>query len=937
MCVAIFGEDMKIFCIITCLLLFTLSQQIGQAQQPTATEPTEESAEGFIELGMPLEEALTKITFSVEWLSSDGSDEVVFEGEGVTREEDYIELKTYRDAWSLEGVPYRRLDSLYILLSKYAAESNRYIFVPLAQSGGGSGVFWDLNVVDKKTLRTVGEVGLGDRARVESVIVADPASDTVSITYIRREVNKGKVSHDPNKAIKQHFRMIEGKLRKVENPLKPLPLDMMFIPAGNFDMGSRSNANDAEDDEKPRHTVYVDAFYIDRYEVTNAQYKKFVDANRQWQKDRIPEKYHDGDYLKHWDGNDYPPNKGNHPVVYVSWYAAMAYAQWQGKRLPTEAEWEKAARGNRFGREYAWGDSLDFNKANYGEYIGDTTPVGTYDMNGYGLYDMTGNVWEWCLDEYEADFYAISPSRNPLAGGTVTNWTDVRSVRVLRGGSWASNAKFVRVSDRTRFTPRITNKARGFRCVKPVTPSAEGFIELGMPLEEALTKITFIVTWSSGEGNSEVIFEGEGVTHYPDRIVLRKKHEIYGRTSYSSYTILPQDTVESNRYIFVPLADWGGGSGVFFDLNVVDKKTLKSVDEVSLGDRTNIKEVALVDAHSDTVSITYIRREVKKGEPLHDPKKAIKKHFRMIGGILQEVENLLIPSEPDIVLPQDPKMAVPDRTQILLSPSDPNMVLIPAGEFQMGSTDKAFDDEKWIHTVYIDAFYIDIYEITNAQYKMFVDANPQWQKDYIPWKYHDGNYLKDWDGNNYPIGKGDHPVANVSWHGARAYAKWVDKRLPTEAEWEKAARGGLTGQRYPWGNSIDFSNANHARNVGGTTPVGSYPPNRYGLYDMVGNVWEWCLDEHNRDFYKTSPGRNPIAGTASVTDIINGFFNRKSWRVLRGGSWIRFARDVKISDIDYGPPNFSNDDFGFRCVKDVTPDLKKHGDLSPLRTPPIQK
>ena len=181
----------------------------------------------------------------------------------------------------------------------------------------------------------------------------------------------------------------------------------------------------------------------------------------------------------------------------------------------------------------------------------------------------------------------------------------------------------------------------------PKKESAEDFVKLEMPLEEAFTKITFVVTWLSGEGNSEVIFEGEGVTHYPDRIVLTEKHEIYGRTSYSSYTIFPQDTVESNRYIFVPLADWGGGSGVFFDLNVVDKKTLRTVDDIGLGDRARVRDVVLADAHSDTVTITYIRREVKKGEPAHDPKKAIKKHFRMIGGILQEVENPLIPSDPD--------------------------------------------------------------------------------------------------------------------------------------------------------------------------------------------------------------------------------------------------------------------------------------------------
>ena len=175
-----------------------------------------------------------------------------------------------------------------------------------------------------------------------------------------------------------------------------------------------------------------------------------------------------------WDGNNYPRGKGNHPVVYVSWYAAMAYTQWADKRLPTEAEWEKAARGGLIGKKYAWGNSLDSGKANYGESLSDTTPIRTFSANGYGLYDIAGNVWEWCLDEYDANFYSISPRRNPLKGGTVndilSNFTNFTSVHVLRGGSWVSNAKFVRVSDRTRFTPRITNKARGFRCVKTETP-----------------------------------------------------------------------------------------------------------------------------------------------------------------------------------------------------------------------------------------------------------------------------------------------------------------------------------------------------------------------------------------------------------------------------------------------------------------------------------
>lgn len=161
-------------------------------------------------------------------------------------------------------------------------------------------------------------------------------------------------------------------------------------------------------------------------------------------------------------------------------------------------------------------------------------------------------------------------------------------------------------------------------------------------LEVVLTKVTFVVTWLSGEGSDEVIFEGEGVTRYPDRLVLTQEVEVYGQTYYENYTLLTQHAVEGNRYIFVPLAQWGGGSGVFLDLNVVDKKTLRTVDEVALGDRTDVRDVVLANAHSETVSITYIKREVKGLEDnykvVYDPKKAIKRHFRMIQGTLQEME-----------------------------------------------------------------------------------------------------------------------------------------------------------------------------------------------------------------------------------------------------------------------------------------------------------
>ena len=253
-----------------------------------------------------------------------------------------------------------------------------------------------------------------------------------------------------------------------------------------------------------------------------------------------------------------------------------------------------------------------------------------------------------------------------------------------------------------------------------------------------------------------------------------------------------------------------------------------------------------------------------------------------------------------------------------------DMVLIPAGEFQMGSND-GDEDEKPVHTVYIDAFYMDKYEVTNAQYKVFVDANPQWRKDQISRAYHDGNYLKHWNGNNYPVGKGTHPVTYVSWYGAMAYAQWAGKRLPTEAEWEKAARGGLIDQKYPWGNSIDSSKANYGQNVGEITPVGSYPANGYGLFDMGGNTAEWCLDAYDSDFYESFPLRNPFSG-GHVTEIVSDFTkvvsdpeNLETWRVFRGGTWFVDPEMVGVARRGNCPPTGTYPSIGFRCVKDVKP------------------
>jgi serine/threonine protein kinase/formylglycine-generating enzyme required for sulfatase activity len=226
-----------------------------------------------------------------------------------------------------------------------------------------------------------------------------------------------------------------------DTPTPPASPGMVYVPAGEFTMGS-----DEHSDEQPVHTVYLDAFYIDKTEVTNAQYRECVEAGACDTPSKTTN-YDDADYAQH-------------PVVYVSWDDADAYCRWAGKRLPTEAEWEKAARGTD-GRTYPWGEGIDCDHAQYSECGGRTVSVGSKPKGAspYGALDMAGNVWEWVSDWYGEDYYSQSPARNPPG-------PDSGKLRVLRGGSWYGEPDNVRCANRYGYTPDGTNLNVGFRCAR---------------------------------------------------------------------------------------------------------------------------------------------------------------------------------------------------------------------------------------------------------------------------------------------------------------------------------------------------------------------------------------------------------------------------------------------------------------------------------------
>ena len=270
------------------------------------------------------------------------------------------------------------------------------------------------------------------------------------------------------------------------------------------------------------------------------------------------------------------------------------------------------------------------------------------------------------------------------------------------------------------------------------------------------------------------------------------------------------------------------------------------------------------------------------------------------------------------------------------------MVLIPGGTYLMGST-TGMPHETPVHEIVVDPFYLDIHEVTNDEFAAFVEATGfvseaeewGWSLGFVPdaettesvpgaewWVKVD---KADW---RHPLGpdtsiegKGNYPVVQVSWNDAVAYCKWAGKRLPTEAEWEFAARGGRSDTIFPWGNKLEVDGRMMANTWNGifpqadsgadgyasVSPVETYPANGYGLYDVGGNVWEWCEDWFQGDYYHRSPRENPRGPAQGIE------------KVLRGGSWLcepNYCHGYRVSHRNHSGIDTGLNHVGFRCAQD---------------------
>lgn len=645
------------------------------------------------------------------------------------------------------------------------------------------------------------------------------------------------------------------------------PLDgaeLIFVPALLFEVGCVWGDNDCRTGEEGPE-VSVPAIWVDRNEVTNEQYGRCVSAgacSSPVASDAL------GD-----------PDRAEEPVVGVTWKQAAAFAVWSGRRLPSEAEWQRAGRDDEREGRFPWGKGRGQALANVYETsdsdpFPELAPVGSFPATGWGLADVAGNVWEWCADRYHRNLSGMPrDGRAWLAGG----WG-----RSLRGGSWRRTLDVARLASRTWQDEHYAADDVGFRCVvdPPEKIPAERLVQLAAR--------AFPITSEAGAELALADLSGS------DRRYLERRNLTWLVVEGRVAEALPQ---------VVAMLRQNPSDQTLQDL------LAQLEDEISAGVRRGDHQTvraaiagyrsAVAGDRRLTARLTEFERRLIEEVRTSGRSFAGRGEFQL-AAMTVDLARLLGPSDPTI--DQLERMTEPAAGMRRVSGRDGKlMVWVPAGTFRMGASPgdgAAAYDEHPAHTVSVEGFWLDATEVTNSEYRRCVDD----QVCTPP------SRTADFD----DPGSADHPVLGVTWFQAATYARWAGRRLPTEAEWERAARGG-SPTRYPWGDEWQVGLANSIETGGrdrwgDSSPVGSFPPTAWGLLDLLGNASEWVADVSHRNYWDA-----PSDGRA--WNQLNGEWVERQ-RVIRGGSFTSTPSRLRVSFREQRSPYGSSRATGFRCADD---------------------
>ena len=811
----------------------------------------------------------------------------------------------------------------------------------------------------------------GDKERTATFTLTAKNAGNTTATLVAKD-NLGNM-HTVKIPVVVEEVVIVDALTRLEND--PFFDKMVRVPPGTFIMGSppTEEGRDLDGNEGPQHEVTIPyAFEVGQYEVTRGQYKIFIEETGFRPADS---RFHSCQSEFTWQKPGFE-QADDHPVVCIGWMDAAGYVEWLNTvtdaketgrefRLLSEEEWEYAARAGTTSTYY-FGDTISTAQANYSSSAG-TVQVGNYNNpNKFGLYDVHGNVWEWVKDCVRGANY----DNKPLLNGRAVEGCGDLIARVIRGGSWSDGAAELRSANRA-FLTNNHNNSRGFRIARTIPlqiinyPSEEIDLRVGGG-RLATTQVEVVIRKTDtnkpvkvelqldddsivSTGSIEVLFRDDDNEQRTVRIPLTAKEE--GNTT---LTVVVTDDAGNKEEIEIRLA-------VAPSLKIVSQTS----DEVNLVVRGE---------HLATTQVEVVIQKIPTGEPVTVSLQLDKEGESAVSGstssitLLSSDDNvqrtakftLSVESKGNTTLADNGGnttltvvvmaegsnekeielrlAAIGGNTMLTVVVTDkdgneeeieirvvveaflPEMVLVRAGTFKMGShsNDRSPQaNEMPQHQVTISKpFEVGKYEVTRRQFEAFVRANDRVVENCGDHNWQSPGFTQD----------GDHPVVCVSWDDAQAYVEWLSDltgqsyRLLTEAEWEYAARAGTTGMEFPYhfGNQFDVTLRDHANfevsssGSGGTTPVGTYAKNRWGLHDVHGNAWEWVEDcWHNS--YSVSGVMAPTDGTAWTEDCSSA----SSQKVRRGGSWLTDFVRARSASREFSSNDEEFNTIGFRVARDL--------------------